>query len=154
MCDVALVSKEMWEHILSPAQQAAMSKSLGLGGCRNTAGLWSAFLAGLHDLGKASPEIQLQVESVGGEVEERLRRNEVRVPTQHRLGLRPTPHGTISAAALQDMLSSEFGLSKHLAGLLGPVSGGNHGTFPGSLQIENAKGSGLGGTDWADLQCS
>ena len=152
MYDVALVAKEMWESTFSPAQQKAMSESLGFGECRNTAGLWCAFLAGLHDLGKASPEFQLQVESVRGEVMERLRRNEVRVSTQHRLGLKSTPHGTITAAALQDILSSEFGLSKSLAGRLGTVAGGHHGTFPSSLQVEDTKGSGMGGTDWADLR--
>ena len=152
MADVAMVAKEMWESTFSPAQQTAMAEALGLGECRDAAGLWCALLAGLHDLGKASPAFQLQVESVRGEVTERLRRSDMHVPVQHRRGLKSTPHGTITAAALPDILFSEFGLSKPMAGRLGTVAGGHHGTFPTSRQVQDAEGAGMGGTEWAGLR--
>ena len=45
MADIAMVAKEMWESTFSPAQQTAMAEALGLGECRDAAGLWCALLA-------------------------------------------------------------------------------------------------------------
>ena len=155
MVDVSMVAKEMWESSFSTAQQEAIAEALGLGECPDAAGGWCAFLAGLHDLGKGSPAFQLQVESARMGVAERLGRNDMRVPVQHRRGLKSTPHGTITAATLPEILSSGFGLPRPLARRLGIIVGGHHGTFPTGREVQDVGDAGsadLGGTQWANLR--
>ena len=74
MTDVAFVAWELWQSVLSPVQTMMLSEALGLEDDQDTAGLWCAFLAGLHDLGKASPAFQLRVEKVRADVGARLQR--------------------------------------------------------------------------------
>ena len=152
MVDVSIVAREMWRSAFSPAQRTVMSEALGLGGHLEAVGLWCAFLAGLHDLGKASPAFQLQVDNIRGKVTERLHRSHMRVPVQHRLGLKATPHGTITAATLPDILTSEFDIPKSLAMQLGTVAGGHHGTFPTSRQVQDVNSHDTGGPEWAALR--
>ena len=96
MVDVAIVALEMWKEALSPRQREGLSKGLGLGDNQDTAGGWCAFIAGLHDLGKASPAFQLQVERIRSEVRGRLRG--AGLPAGQNHSPMRIPHGTITAA--------------------------------------------------------
>lgn len=60
--DVASVALALWHEVLSPAARMTLTAALGLPDER-TAGSWLAFLAGLHDLGKACPAFQLRPEA-------------------------------------------------------------------------------------------
>ena len=130
MVDVAMVTREMWHYSLSPSQRGGLSIALGLGHDQDSAGLWCAFLARLHDLGKASPAFQLQVERVRTKVEQRLRDNGLTVSSLRTS--KYTPHGVITAATLPCILTTAFGMGSHIANRIGTVIGGHHGVFPTS----------------------
>ena len=147
MIDVAMVALEMWRRTRSPRYRCEMTKALGFGKDEDTAGLWCAFLAGLHDLGKASPAFQLQVGRVRQEVKERLLASSLWVPKVY--GLRHALHGTITSATLPGILKTTFGLDDQTsAHRVGVIVGGHHGTFPTSLQIGKVSSIDIGKDDW------
>ena len=96
MLDVASVAREMWRSTLSPRLRRETTEALGFLEDQDAAGVWCAFLAGLHDLGKA---FQFQVERVREPVKNRLRSVGLRVDRYHAISR--TPHGTITAATPQ-----------------------------------------------------
>ena len=152
MTDVAMVAREMWQSVLSPAQRNALCEAMGLEGCWDAAGLWCAFLAGLHDLGKASPGFQMQVEEARFAVGARLQRNGLRLPVQHQSPRVVASHGVVTAATLPDILASGFGLPRPLADRLGTIVGGHHGTFPNSNDVKGVTSRAAGTEEWEDLR--
>lgn len=112
-----------------------MSRALGFGDDEDAAGEWCGFLAGLHDLGKASPAFQLQVPGTHADLERCLRG--IDLPIDRMPGARRTPHGTITAATLPNILVELFQMDRSLARTLGAVVGGHHGTLPTSSEIQN-----------------
>ena len=146
MVDVAMVTREMWQYSLSPSQRGGLSIGLGLEHDQDSAGLWCAFLAGLHDLGKASPAFQLQVDRVRGEVKQRLRDNGLPVPTLH--DSRHTPHGVITTTVLPYILADAFGMGRHIANRIGTVIGGHHGVFPTSSETQGVSSTARGNQRW------
>jgi CRISPR-associated endonuclease/helicase Cas3 len=95
LCDVAAVTIELWESVLSPWTRAAMATDLGPG--EEAAGHWIAYLSGLHDIGKASPAFQLKVEAA------RPRLENAGLPVNAKPG--DIPHGTVSTAVLGRLLA-------------------------------------------------
>ncbi len=146
MVDVAMVTREMWHYSLSPSQRGGLSIALGLGHDQDSAGLWCAFLAGLHDLGKASPAFQLQVERVRTKVEQRLRDNGLTVSSLRTS--KYTPHGVITAATLPCILTTAFGMGSHIANRIGTVIGGHHGVFPTSSETQGVSSTSIGNQRW------
>ena len=123
-----------------------MSRALGLGDDEDAAGKWCGFLAGLHDLGKASPAFQLQVPGTRADLERCLRG--IDLPIDRMPGARRTPHGTITAATLPNILVELFQMDRRLARTLGAVVGGHHGTFPTSWEILNLPLADRGRGEW------
>ena len=146
MIDVAMVALETWRSVLSSRQRKEMARSLGFGEDQDAAGRWCAFLAGLHDLGKASPAFQFQVDRIRAAVRERLQG--IGLPTGPRYGPNRTPHGIITAATLPDTLETDFGLDRLLARRIGVVVGGHHGIFPTSSEIQKVGAVAKGRTEW------
>ena len=146
MVDVAMVTREMWQYSLSPSQRGGLSIALGLGHDQDSAGLWCAFLAGLHDLGKASPAFQLQVERVRTRVEQRLRDNGLTVSSLRTS--KYTPHGVVTAATLPSILTTAFGMGSHIANRIGTVIGGHHGVFPTSSETQGVSSTAIGNQRW------
>ena len=149
MIDVAMVAQEIWRLALSPGQRSEMTRTLGFGSDDAAAGYWCALFAGLHDLGKASPSFQLQVERVRSKVAGRL----------HSVGLRwgqipinPPPHGTITATTLPSLLEDEFGLDTQVSKRVALVVGGHHGVLPRTSDINNVRISALGKRKWDVLR--
>lgn len=58
MIDVAAVATALWHDVLPAETRARISLALGIP--EVAAGRWVAVLAGLHDLGKASPAFQFR----------------------------------------------------------------------------------------------
>ena len=154
MTDVGMLARELWQSVLSPSQRNLLCRAMGLGDNPESAGLWCAFLAGLHDLGKASPAFQLRVAEARAAVRSRLQRSGLRVPIQHRPARASASHGTVTAATLPALLASGFGLPDPLARDLGAIVGGHHGTLPSSSEVQavTANANAGGGSDWDALR--
>ena len=123
-----------------------MSRALGFGDDEDAAGAWCGFLAGLHDLGKASPAFQLQVPGTRDDMERRLR--DIGFPMDEMHGVRRTPHGAITAATLPAILVRAFRMDGRLARILGVLLGGHHGEFPTSSEIQDIPLAARGRGEW------
>lgn len=143
LIDVAVVTRLLWSEVLSPAARRRFADALGVS--EATAGVWVAFWAGLHDLGKAAPTFQFLVPPAE--------------PQLLAAGLRNTAsdqnkpaHGTISAYVLSDLLSDEFGLDPALARRVAVSVGGHHGAFPTSDDLNRAPRDNVGKWAWRTLR--
>jgi len=128
MLDVAAVAGLVWDHCLGPEFRKRLECSLG-----SDARTQIVFLAGAHDLGKASPGFQKKVLELAQQL------------TQD-CGLRfspndqDRPHGIISARILNDVLGPA-------STVLAQIAGGHHGVFPRSVELRMGVGT-LGDSGW------
>jgi CRISPR-associated endonuclease/helicase Cas3 len=150
MIDVAAVALQMWDEVLPVAAKrrivAAFGQSHDEIGLART-GRLIAWIAGLHDLGKASPPFALRVDSPSARLLGRLYEG---TPFKRPRGNpRPfeVPHGYVTAEALPQILRTKFGFSAALANELGALIGGHHGVFPRSLELINLEGK-TGDRNW------
>ncbi len=141
MADVAAVTRVMWDTVFPPWTRCRLAEELGLE--EPVAGEWVVYLAGLHDLGKASPAFQRKVEAACAP----LGAAGLRFPKSASSAL----HGTVSAAVLRELLQ-EHGLGADIAGRLATVVGGHHGVFPTSADIGNLHPDAVGRGRWAPLR--
>lgn len=122
MVDTAHVADQLWSDWLSPSTRRWLSEPVGNEDAGRALFTW---LAGCHDLGKASPAFQIQAEPHA----ERVREAGLPIP-----GVLPTrskaPHAKASAIAIVTLLAERFGWDESSA--LGPAAilGGHHGWFP------------------------
>lgn len=124
MLDVANVAHLLWQECLSTATRERIASSVGV--TPQQAGVTIALLAGLHDLGKASPPFQ-----------ERRRDR--------------TRHGFVSAREVQRILSDGIccdPLPVPAARLLARITAAHHGTFPRSEDTVGLASAALGDDSW------
>lgn len=138
MLDVAAVARSLWDEVLSPAARASIAAALGLP--ESDAGAWVAYLAGLHDIGKASPAFSGQDPAA----RERIATSGLVYPSL----VGQAGHGLITARVLPEILQSR-GLSPQVASRLSTIVGGHHGSFPNSTELASLTQSALGGEGWA-----
>ena len=141
MLDTAAVADAMWSEVLTEGARARTAASLQIG--LRGAAAWVAFLAGLHDLGKACPAFQGQEPAARA----LLRDAGFWFP---RLAIK-APHGIVTARALQETLPV-FGVSRELAGELGTLAGGHHGIFPSATDLQNLPEDAGGDAGWRDAR--
>lgn len=118
MADVAAVALALWDRCLPVATRSMLAKSLGL--TEAEAARWVAFVAGLHDLGKATRTFQAKDKGH----EERLRGSGLRAG-------RPAEdpgHARATNAFLPELLRG-IGVERRLSWRLAEVLGGHHGVF-------------------------
>ncbi len=126
MLDVAAVAGLVWDHCLVPALRKRLECSLGI-----DARTEIVFLAGAHDLGKASPGFQKRVPELSQDSGLQFSEND-----QNR------PHGFISAHVLNEVLGS-----CSASAVLGQIAGGHHGVFPRSAELRMGRDT-LGNNCW------
>lgn len=124
LLDVAAVALALWDTVLTPPTQRRVSDDLGL--FEDEARRWLAFLAGSHDLGKASVAFQRQVDAARAILD-----------TAGLTGVAPpsdAPHGSVTSVVLPTLLR-DLNVSGSIASRLAAIAGAHHGRFqdPGSL---------------------
>jgi CRISPR-associated endonuclease/helicase Cas3 len=139
MIDVAAVTLIMWEEVLPKAAKKRIARALGLPTDKvglELVGKMVAWIAGLHDLGKASPPFALR------ETAQNLKRmydgTDFSEQHLHRCKAPPpqdAPHGYVTASELPDILTGEFGFPHSLAQRIAALIGGHHGIFPRSEDL-------------------
>ncbi|MBI5948771.1 MAG: CRISPR-associated helicase Cas3' [Chloroflexi bacterium] len=120
MADVAAVALALWDECLPTAIRHELAAGLGLP--QDDARQWVAFLAGLHDLGKASRPWQAKYDK---DHAARLAGTGLSATTN----ATDPGHGIVTAAQLPGLLTMR-GVDRDLAQRLGTVVGGHHGVFP------------------------
>ncbi len=124
LLDVAAVAEALWSQSLPAGTRRFLCEALGLTS-QDAARAWVTFLAGLHDLGKASPAFQAK----SAERKAVLEAQGFAFP----LGAKAY-HGLVSAKVIRDLLMSPpFSLSpiaRTTAKGLGIAIGGHHGILP------------------------
>lgn len=122
LLDVANVARIMWNECLPPAIHRRLAKGLNL--TEREAGGLIPVLAGLHDIGKASPPFQRKSE----EGRQRLQSIGFRFPNT----ISDVPHGEISAFIV-DRLLNDGTLARYdrqATDAIARIIGGHHGIFP------------------------
>ena len=120
LTDVAAVALALWDECLPAETKRALSAGLGLR--EGEARKWVAFLAGPHDLGKASRPFQAKYDRDHHAL--RLAGKGLEASTKADPG-----HGIVTAAQLPALLQGR-GVSSRLANRQAIVLGGRHGVFP------------------------
>lgn len=138
LLDVALCAGQLWDRLpVTLRQRIADALQLSLERTRYAIML----LAGLHDLGKACPPFQYQTESFIQQVK------------QTGLPLPPDsknkPHGMISAKEIARMLRDSHSALRwnsdvDAANILAAITGGHHGIFPTSEELNSISPQTLG----------
>ena len=146
LVDVLAVAESIWGDILPARTRAWVARDLGLD--EDAAGRWVAALAGLHDLGKASPAFQLgTLPDPDGSHRAMLKRG----------GLDPSGdisrarHDLLTAYALPGLLQ-RHAIDRPLAAAFGVLSGGHHGVFPAATDIIAIGPGSAGGPAWGDAR--
>lgn len=142
LLDVAAVACCMWEDVLGAGQKTWLQDLLRLGEEATRGQL--ALLAGLHDIGKATPGFQRKAAD----------RYEALCDADAGLrekGIHVDDHGLLSAVILQRWLKEKMGISKMRAGQLAAVIGGHHGAWILTNARQNARAS-AGKEKWKALQ--
>jgi CRISPR-associated endonuclease/helicase Cas3 len=127
MLDVAAVASIAWESHLSNGIRRRLQTALGGGGAAPLV----AFLAGAHDIGKASPAFQGKVPALSSVVTLLFSEND-----------QIRSHGFISAHAMNQMLGP-----CPAASVFAQIVGGHHGIFPRSCDLRMGSDS-LGNHEW------
>lgn len=122
LVDTALVARQLWSDWLAPATRRWLAEPLG--GDEAATGRFFSLLAGCHDLGKASPAFQCQVDWLAEGL------TAAGLPLGRKLpARRKAPHSLVSAATIVPILESRGWCAKSIQGVAA-ILGGHHGWFP------------------------
>jgi CRISPR-associated helicase Cas3/CRISPR-associated endonuclease Cas3-HD len=137
----------LWDEWLPPIAKHRIGSSLPEG--EDDGRLLLTWLAGVHDVGKATPAFACQVEA--------LARNMIsaRLPMQLKLaGRRDLPHGIAGHVILNRWLRERHDFSVRCANTYAVVVGGHHGVPPTASQLDAAHGRTqlLGEGSWQEVQ--
>jgi CRISPR-associated endonuclease/helicase Cas3 len=126
MLDVAAVTGMIWDQTLTARLRQRIERALGVSDAR----LLVMFMAGAHDVGKASPGFQKKVLKLSDHLTLRFSQND-----------KSCPHGFISSRAVKELGHCQA------TDLLGQIIGGHHGVFPRSQDLLMGKDT-LGNREW------
>ena len=137
LLDVAAVAYGMWDDGLGAGQKAWLMDMIGLD--EAAARGMMALLAGLHDIGKATPAFQKKAPDLYARLDDDLHDE----PTY------ADDHGIFSAVILCRWLRGK-GINKQQASQLAAVIGGHHGSWISNTETNNNKQ--VGNETWNKLQ--
>jgi CRISPR-associated endonuclease/helicase Cas3 len=128
LLDVAHTARELWDMVLPEAFKKRIAAALQCD--LESARMTVAFLAGVHDLGKATPGFQFR-EDTPLWLRERLKQHGFSDPPRRE----NKPHGLVTAKELCLFLrapQSFWQNDKHSNRVMAHITGAHHGTFPSS----------------------
>jgi CRISPR-associated endonuclease/helicase Cas3 len=126
MMDVGTVTLALWNHVLPSATKRRIAHCSELS--MQDTGTLIAWIAALHDLGKASPPFAHRPTTQNIHQLYDGTRFEKKIEP---LPAKSAPHGYVTASELPEILQSEeFGFSPAFAEQIGILIGGHHGVFP------------------------
>lgn len=156
MLDVGLVAQLIWDKVLHPALKQKLANWLKL--TVEETGRLIAFLASLHDLGKASPAFQDHPRMPGqlkARVMSELRQAGFSFQDNRPQMERRSRHEVISTWSLrtgsgEQLLNTVAGLPGDLSNLLSQALGGHHGAWPqpGLFNPALLTAADKGGDEW------
>ncbi|WP_455431059.1 CRISPR-associated helicase Cas3' [Streptomyces anandii] len=131
MEDCAAVVGLLWDRWLPEAVRRRVAEVLPEG--EVDARLLVTWLAGVHDIGKATPAFACQVDALA----DRMRAAGLEMPYQREMGRdrRMAPHGLAGQLLLQEWLEERCGWSGRATAQFAVVVGGHHGVPPDHAQI-------------------
>lgn len=141
--DVAAVAEALWTSVLTAHERRAVGERLGLD--ESDAKRWVAFLAGVHDIGKASPAFQQK----DPDAKDRLRG--AGWPVGQVAGA--APHGMVSAETLREVFA-DWGMDSAVADTLAVAVGGHHGIIPSDADIDAMSTEAAGKRPWTSARKS
>ncbi len=121
--DAVLVGKRLWSDWLSSRSREWLSESFG--GDEERGGAFFSWLAGCHDLGKASPAFQIQVEWLAQPLRDAGFDMPNALPMRNK-----APHALVSAASVGLLLNKGYGWPMAKTTGVASILGGHHGWFP------------------------
>ncbi len=149
LIDVATVTFALWQHVLPHAMKQRIARCLGL--TMEDAGLLVAWIAGLHDLGKASPPFTHRPTTQNiHQLYDGTRFAKTREPEP----AKKAPHGYVTASELPEILRHDFAFPPALAQQISVMIGGHHGVFPRTENINSIQDSVdyRGGEKWIEAR--
>ncbi|HRL80484.1 MAG TPA: CRISPR-associated helicase Cas3' [Propioniciclava sp.] len=149
LTDSAAMAGDLFDHYLPAATQTMLADLAGVSIAEARA--LASFLAGVHDIGKITPQFASQVSHTFPTVLAGMRRHglDASRPYPDRI-----PHATLSQVIVQDWLRSEYGADPRTAATYACIVGGHHGRNPSKGSVAQARNSAgaLGSGAWADVR--
>ena len=139
MVDVGAVARKLWQDCLPLAARLEVARALDMSEQESQA--WVALLAGLHDLGKASPAFASQDPTS----HQRIAQAGLKWPAN----ITPIPHGVITAFVLPCVLA-DMSVPGPVARRIATIAGGHHGVLPTATDVSphNVILSAIGDRSW------
>ncbi|MEU5160144.1 type I-E CRISPR-associated protein Cse1/CasA [Streptomyces sp. NPDC020875] len=133
MTDSAAVAGKLFDEWLPENVRKLIAEALPSG--ESDARLLVTFLAGVHDVGKASPVFSCQVDPLA----DAMRAAGLGMLSAKEYGpdRRIAPHGLAGQLLLQEWLLERYGMATRTSGAFAVVAGGHHGTPPEHQQIHD-----------------
>ncbi|MBC7543064.1 MAG: CRISPR-associated endonuclease Cas3'', partial [Candidatus Sericytochromatia bacterium] len=144
MIDVGVVAEALLARVLPSSTRHLLQ--CGLGVTPQALSSQIAWLASIHDLGKASPAFQGLVENVW--VPSLLQRAGL---VAYDMTERP-PHGRISGKSVRDILCRDWGFDRETAITVAAAVGGHHGLFPSASEVKSISELHDGGPSWDTIR--
>ena len=133
LIDVAMAARAIWENVLTDTQKKRLAKCFGLENDLDKAGILTAFLIGLHDLGKCSPPFALRGK-YKNQTEQTHRLYQLykdsRFDMKTFCAASDARHEFVTSIVLPPILEGKFNFPKNLAESVCNIIGGHHGNFP------------------------
>lgn len=155
LADSAAVAGQLWDRWMS--EQARRVVAEAAGASSEAAGrALAVFLAGAHDVGKATPAFQAKISRPGdpfAQLTDRIRRSGL--PLAHEIpNARDLPHARAGQAVVQRWLRERFGWEQSAARAPASVVGAHHGvpSSTGEINAAGAREDLLGGPEWQAVQ--
>lgn len=152
--DTAAVAGALWDHWLPPIVRRQISQGLPNG--EDDGRTMVRWLAGTHDIGKATPGFAVKARATPGfgDLVDAMERNGLACPSWSSGGEKLPPHCRLGHFVLSEWLNAHYGGKARVRDRFAVVVGGHHGVPPTELELDALKGSKWIGSSpaWRDVR--